>query len=241
MTPREVPAAISTETDWEGSYHLSGSIVASPWADDRLYQLAVFERAAATAMPAAALTDAVPTELASDLRLAALDLAGFDGRYALDVLDAAAHRAVAAWAEAIDGDRRPLAELVGGASTTRLLHPDSDRRRRQVIRGPRLRQLRIVSLRPTDTLPATITVDATITARRYHEHRATGAVVAGRREHDTIFSVRFDLALSDDPNTPWRIVNVRLDRPRFGLWTFLTRQLPLEVYEVISEITGRPR
>ncbi len=229
---------ISVETDWEGAHHLRSAIVPSPWADDRLEHVATIERAAGTAIPPGALAEAVPVELDEDLRLAALDLAGFDGRYAPDVLEASAQRTIAAWSDAIDGDDRPLVQMAGGGNTIRLLHPDRNRRQRLVIRGPRLRQLRITALSPKTT-PPTMTVEATITARRYIEHRGNNAVMLGSRDHDSTFTVRWDLALSDHPGVPWRIVRIHHDRPTMGLWTRLTHELPVEIFDLVSEVTGR--
>lgn len=229
---------VSVETDWEGAHHLQGPIVPSPWADDRLEHAATLERAAGAVIPPVTLAEAVPATLADDLRVAALDLAGFDGRYAPDVLEAAAHKAVEAWADAIDGDEQPLVQMAGGGNTTRLLHPEGNRRHRLVIRGPRLRGLRITALRPKDT-PPSITVEATIAARRYVEHRSNNAVLLGSRDHDSSFTVRWDLALSDHPEVPWRIVRIHQDRPKTGLWVRLTQELPVEIFDVISEMTGR--
>lgn len=229
---------VSVETDWEGAHHLRSPIVPSPWADDRLEHIATLERASGATIPPAALAAAVPAELADDLRLAALDLAGFDGRYAPDVLEASARRTVAAWADAIDGDDRPLVHMAGGGNTTRLLHPDRNRRHRLVIRGPRLRQLRITALRPKATPPA-MTIEATITARRYIEHRANNAVLVGSRDHDSTFTVRCDLELSDHPRVPWRIVRIHHDHPTTRLWTRLTHELPVEIFDLMSDVTGR--
>jgi hypothetical protein len=230
----------SVETDWEGAHHLREPIVPSPWADDRLHDTATIERAAASTIPPATLAEVVPAELPDDLRVAALDLAAFDGRYAPDVLEAAAQRTVAAWAEAIDGNHSTLVALAGGGNTTLLLHPDRDDHHRLVVRGPRLRQLRIVDLRPKGTPPG-MTVEATITGRRYLEHRANGAVLVGSRDHDATFTVRWDLVLSDDPSVPWRIVRLDLpDPPSLGRWWRATHQLPVELYTLISETVGRP-
>lgn len=156
----------------------------APWADDRLHDLATLQQAARTTLRRATLADIAPLEFTGDLRTAALDLAGLDGRFDPDVLEVAARRAVAAWADAVDGDHRPLMALSEHRTAEELLYPERDRRRRLVIRGPRLHHLRIVDLRPRAT-PPTMTVEATITARRYLEHRATGGVTAGSRDHDS--------------------------------------------------------
>lgn len=231
----------SVETDWEGAHHLTDPLIPSPWADDRLADAATIERAAATTIPPATLAGAVPAELAPDLRIAALDLAGFDGRYAPDVLEAAAQQTVAAWAEAIDGNRQPLAALVGQSGVETLLHPDRNRRHRLVIRAPRLRRLRIVALQPKAS-PPTMTVEAMITGRQYLEHRANGAVLVGSRDHDSAFSVRWDLVLSKDPDVPWHIAHLHLDDPPpIGLWWWLTRALPMAIYDFVSYVVDTAR
>jgi hypothetical protein len=86
-----------------------------------------------------------------------------------------------------------------------------------------------------------MTVEATITGRRYLEHRANGAVLVGSRDHDATFTVRWDLVLSDDPSVPWRIARLDLpDPPSLGRWWRATHQLPVELYTLISETVGRP-
>jgi hypothetical protein len=84
-----------------------------------------------------------------------------------------------------------------------------------------------------------MTVEATFTARRYVEHRASNAVLLGSRDHDSTFTVRWDLALSDRPGLPWRIVRFYHHHPKAGLWRRLTQELPVEIFDLISEITGR--
>ena len=198
---------VSVETEQEGAHQLRDPIVPGPWADDRLDDIVTLERAAEAGLPPATLAEIVPFEFTGDLRVAALDLAGFDARYDPDVLEAAARQAVAAWAEAIDGNHQPLIALSEPRTVDALLYPDSDRRRRMVIRGPRLRRLRIVALEPIARHP-TMTVEATITARRYLENRASGAVAWGSRNHNATFTLLWTLRLTHDPERPWRIAGI---------------------------------
>jgi predicted lipid-binding transport protein (Tim44 family) len=195
---------VSVETEQEGAHHLSAPIVSAPWADDRLRDDVALEQAAAVTMPPAALAGIVPLEFSGDLRTAALDLAGFDRRFDPDVLEAAARQAVAAWAEAIDGSRQALLAIAEHRTVDALLHPEADRRRRLVIRGPHLQELRIVALQPTNH-PPSMTVEATISARRYLQSRATGTVLGGSRKHDSTFTAIWKMRLTDNPETPWRI------------------------------------
>jgi predicted lipid-binding transport protein (Tim44 family) len=223
---------VSVETEQEGAHHLTAPIVPSPWADDRLHDFATLERATTITVPPASLAEIVPLEFTGDLRLAALDLAGFDGRYDPDVLEAAARRTVAAWAEAIDGNHGPLIALAGRQTVEALLYPTS-RRHRLVIRGPRLQRLRIVSLRPR-ARPPMMTVEATISARCYLEDRHTGAITGGSRNRDSTFTVFWQLHLNNDAKTPWRIASIARPAPRRGsvLYRF-TIGLACEILRVL--------
>ena len=72
-----------------------------------------------------------------DAHAAALDLSLADGRFAPDVLEVAARRAVDAWAEAVDGDDARLRSIAHGQAVRELLHPgDPSGRTRLVVRGP---------------------------------------------------------------------------------------------------------
>jgi hypothetical protein len=82
-----------------------------------------------------------------DARAAALDLSVADPRFAPAVLEAAARRAVEAWALAVDGDDAALESVASREALGALLYPgDSSRRTRLVVRGPRVRAIRIAGL-----------------------------------------------------------------------------------------------
>lgn len=200
---------VSVEQQREGAYHLDEAVIPSPWADDRLHDDAVIERGLAAGIDPESLAGVaagVPFEFRGGTRVAALDLAQFDGRYAPDVLESAARRAVAAWAEAIDGHHQPLITIAGRHTAAELLYPEGNRRTRLVIRGPRLERLRIIRIEPTRK-PPTMTVEADITGRRYLEHRRTTAVLDGNKDRDVTFTERWDLALTANPDVPWRIAS----------------------------------
>ena len=231
---------MSVEDEREGVYHLNDPVVGSPSEDERLRDEAVIERgAAAAARPdqMADVADMVPLEFADNARMAALDLAQLDGRWAPDVLEAAARRAVAAWSEAVDGNRQPLIDIAGRHTAKELLYPESDRRSRLVIRGPRLEHLRIVHLEPA-AKPPTMTVEATIAARRYVESRNTGAVLSGSKTREVTFAEQWDLFLTQRREIPWRIASRHrapargIDRLREAL-----RQIAIR----LSGPTFRPR
>jgi predicted lipid-binding transport protein (Tim44 family) len=205
---------LSIEQDSEGAHHLDAPIVASPWSDDeRLRDEAVTELAAADAVPDAAIAGIAGLDFDGDARAAALDLSGVDGRFAPDVLEVAARRAVQAWAEAVDGDDAALHAVAAPGAASALLHPgDPSGRTRLVVRGPRLTALRITAL-DAAARPATMTVEADVAGRRYVEDRDTAAVLDGSKERETTFTERWTLALDGAGPTPWRIVDAGAPAP----------------------------
>ena len=155
-------------------------IVATPWGDEqRMRDASVVEVAAADKLPEGVSTaEVADLDYAGDARAAALDLSLADGRWAPAVLEASARRAVAAWAEAVDGADRDLLDVATPEAASALLHPgDPSGKTRLVIRGPRVQRLRIVALDPAAT-PPTMTVEVEVRGRRYVEDRddAVGAV-----------------------------------------------------------------
>ena len=132
---------VSIEQGAEGTHAMEQQIVATPWTDEQsLRDEALVEGAVAEALPA----DVKPAEVADlqfegDARAAALDLSLADGRFAPDVLEIAARRAVAAWAEAVDGNDAGLLKLADREAAQHLLHPgDPSERTRLVVRGPKV-------------------------------------------------------------------------------------------------------
>jgi predicted lipid-binding transport protein (Tim44 family) len=201
---------LSIEQGAEGAHALEQELVASPWSDTQaLRDEAMTEAAVADALPA----DVKPSEVADlsftgDARAAALDLSLADGRFAPDLLEIAARRAVAAWAEAVDGSDDRLRGVASGEAMQDLLHPgDPSGRTRLVVRGPRVRQIRITGLDAASD-PPTMSIEVDIVGRRYVEDRATAAVVAGDQSASSKFTEHWTLALGDDVRQPWRIVRV---------------------------------
>ena len=193
----------SIEQDAEGAHHLDAPIVASPWSDDvRMHDEAITELAVADATPDGDIAGLVDVDYAGDARTQALDLSVVDGRFAPAVLEAAARRAVEAWAEAVDGADTALERAATPEAAHALLYPRGEETR-LVVRGPRLELLRIVAL---DADARTFTVEAELQGRRYLEDRDTAAVLDGSKDRAMTFTERWTLALGDDPATPWRIV-----------------------------------
>jgi predicted lipid-binding transport protein (Tim44 family) len=192
---------LSIEQDQEGRHNLDAPLVASPWGDDRLSDQSLTELATADAVPATALAEIAQVDMDGDARAAALDLSLVDARYSPDVLEAAARRTTDAWAEAVDGDDAPLRAIADDAAVDALLYPgDPSHTTRLVVRGPRLRALRI-----TGVEGRAMHVEAQVSGRRYREDRDTLALVEGSRDRDADFTEHWTLTLVDDPETPWRV------------------------------------
>jgi predicted lipid-binding transport protein (Tim44 family) len=197
---------VSIEQDAEGGHVLREDIVARPDADTaRLHDEAVAEVAVTGAVPDEAVKDIAPFSLDGDARTAALDMANIDGRFDPDVLEASARRAVAAWAEAVDGADMALEAIATPAAIDELLYGhDSSKRTRLVVRGPALKSLRISAIDAKAT-PPTMTVQAEVTGRRYRENRDTTIVVNGNKENETTFTESWTMALDGNDKTPWRL------------------------------------
>lgn len=195
----------SIEQLGEGDHNLSAPLVASPFSDDRVREDAVLEGAVADAAPAgtdvAALVD---LDYASDGRKAALDLSLVDGRFAPDVLETCAKRAVGAWAEAVDGADDPLRTVATPAAVSELLYPTGGDRVRRVVRGPSVEKMTLVAL-DGSTEPPQMTVELELRGRRYLEDRDTVAVVDGSREREARWTERWSFVLHGSGPTPWLV------------------------------------
>jgi predicted lipid-binding transport protein (Tim44 family) len=137
----------------------------------------------------------------------ALDLSVSDGRFAPDVLEVAARRAVTAWAGAVDGSDSELERLASPEAVRTLLHgDDATGRTRLVVRGPSVRRIAIAGVR-VEGDPAVMDVEVEVSARRYVENRDTTDVVSGSRETPTQFTERWTFALDGSEHAPWRLVD----------------------------------
>ena len=200
----------SIEQGAEGSHALDDEIIATPWSDEQsMRDQALVEGAVADAVPKGTrIAELADLNFDGDARAAANDLSVADGRFAPDVLEVAARRAVAAWAEAVDGDDSGLNKAATRAAASALLHPgDPSDRTRLVVRGPRVKQIRIAALDAAAD-PPTMTIDVDISGRRYIEDRDTTAVLAGSQSRETSFTEHWTLALAGDGAMPWRIAAV---------------------------------
>ncbi len=199
---------VSIEQRAEGDHHLDSEIVASPWSDSRLADEALTELAVEDGLPPGFTTaDLAVVEFDGTAREQALDLSLADARFAPDVLEAAARRAVAAWAEAVDGDDAALEAVASPDAVQELLYGgDASRKTRVVVRGPRVKHIRIATVDVVHE-PATMTIEAQLGGRLYVEDRDTAAVLGGSMERPVTFSERWRLALAGERSVPWRIVD----------------------------------
>jgi predicted lipid-binding transport protein (Tim44 family) len=196
---------VSIEQELEGAHQLKEPIVPSPWADDRVHDEAVTERAVAAAVPDEQVREVGDVDFDGDARVAALDMANVDGRFAPDVLEAAARRALAGWTEAVDGDDAALEAVAAPGVAAEMLYPgDPGHRSRLVVRGLKLKALRITAL-DAKADPPTMTVEATISGARYVENRDTTTVLSGSKDRQVVFTERWRMALDGRDDTPWRI------------------------------------
>lgn len=163
----------------------------------------------AGAVPAGTnIAELADLEFDGDARQAASDLSVADARFAPDVLEVMARRAVAAWAEAIDGNRHDLEHISDRQAVGELLHPgDPSGRTHVVVRGPHVRKIRIVSLDPNPD-PPEMHLEMDLEGRRYIEDRNTRAVLSGSRNRSAHFTERWTMGLCDNDQQPWRIVSV---------------------------------
>lgn len=201
---------VSIEQDAEGKHHLEAPLITDPSADDQgLRDEAVVEQAVAdaTVPDGTRVAELVDLDFAGDARAQALDLALVDDRFNPDVLEVAARRAVAAWAEAVDGGDAPLEAIADPSAVTELLYGgDASQRTRLVVRGPKLESLAIVAL-DGEAQPPSFTVEARVRGRRYVEDRDTIELLSGSRDSETTFTERWRLTLSGDERQPWRLTS----------------------------------
>ena len=200
----------SIEQDKEGQHQLEDKIVASAWADEtRMRDAALVEGAVADAVPeGTAIAEVADLQYEGDAHAAAMDLSLADGRFAPDVLEVAARRAIDAWAQAVDGDDTRLKGIATTRAADDLLYAgDSNRQTRVVVRGPTVKRIRVIAL-DAAAEPATMMLEVDLTGRRYIEDRNTTAVVSGSRSKATSFTERWTMSLTDDEAQPWRITAV---------------------------------
>ena len=201
---------LSIESSEEGKHQLKSEIVTTPWNDEqRLRDEALVEGAVADKVAEGfTVAEVADLDFDGDARAAALDLSLADARFGPDILETAARRAVAAWAEAVDGEDTDLEAIADPAVVRELLHPgDPSGRTRLVVRGPRIQRVRIAALDAAAQPPA-MTIEVEVTGTRYIQNRDTADVVSGSDSGETTFTERWTMALSGPDTQPWRIAGV---------------------------------
>jgi predicted lipid-binding transport protein (Tim44 family) len=198
---------VSIEQRAEGDHNLDEEIVPSPWSDSRLADQSLTELAVEDGLPPGFTTaDLADVSFEGTAREHALDLSLADARFAPDVLEAAARTAVAAWAEAVDGEDSALEAVATPEAVSELLYGgDASRKTRVVVRGPRVRAIKILAV-DVSSQPATMTISVELGGRRYVEDRDTAAVVSGSKDSATSFEGTWQLALSGGEAAPWQLV-----------------------------------
>jgi predicted lipid-binding transport protein (Tim44 family) len=197
----------SIEQRAEGKHALDEELVATPWGDETgMRDEALVQGAVADAVPeGTSVSEVADLQYDGDARAAAMDLSLADGRFAPDILEVAARRAVNAWAQAIDGNDAILNAIATPVAKRELLYAgDTSGSVRMVVRGLIVNRIRIVNL-DAGAQPPTMTIEVDLTGRRYVENRDTAAVLAGSRTRKTSFTERWTLALTEDERQPWRI------------------------------------
>jgi predicted lipid-binding transport protein (Tim44 family) len=205
---------VSIEQRAEGDHHLDAEIIPSPWSDtQRLEDESLTELAVADGLPPGFTTaDLAEVDFDGDARARALDLSLADARFAPDVLEAAARRAVAAWAEAVDGSDEALEEVASPEAVAALLYGgDASRNTRLVVRGARVKRIRVAAV-DVEHEPATMTIDVEVGGRRYVEDRDTAALLSGSKDRATTFTERWAMALDGGDEAPWRLAPPRAAR-----------------------------
>ena len=200
----------SIEQGGEGIHALDEQLVATPWSDEQaMRDEALVEGAVADAVPSGTkISEVADLDFAGDARAAALDVSLADGRFAPDVLEVAARRAVQAWAEAVDGDDSALRTIASPRAAHELLHPgDPSGQTRLVVRGPSIKRIDVTAL-DAAAEPPTMSIEIEISGRRYIEDRNTTALLAGSQTREASFTEYWTLALSGDATTPWRIIAI---------------------------------
>lgn len=205
---------LSIEQELEGEHQLRAPIVAEPAEDPRMADEAMVEVANEGRIDARRIAELADLDFEGSALTAARDMSLVDRRFDPNVIEVAARRVVAAWAEAVDGDDAALMAVADAGAVREMLHPgDPSGRTRLVVRGPVVRSIRVESLDAAN-VPARMVVRADIVGVRFIEDRDTTDVVAGDRENAQAFTQTWTLVLTEAPDTPWRVVDTGAPAPR---------------------------
>jgi predicted lipid-binding transport protein (Tim44 family) len=197
----------SIEQPAEGMHNLADPLVATPAADGRVRDEAVFEIAAADKVADDQVRNLLSVDYEGDARAQAQDAALVDGRFAAEVLETAVRRAVEAWLDAVDGSDDALLAIADTAAVDALLYGgDAARESRIVVRGARVLGIAIARC-DVHAQPAELDVHVDVEGVRYREDRDTLAVLDGDKRRARRWQEAWTLTLSgDDGGPPWRLV-----------------------------------
>jgi predicted lipid-binding transport protein (Tim44 family) len=199
----------SIEQELEGEHQLQAPIVPEPVEDPRLADQALVEQAAEDRLSPQQIVELADVSFEGSALTAAREMSLVDRRFDPGVVEAAARRIVAAWAEAVDGEDDALLEVADRDAVRDMLHPgDPSERSRLVVRGPRIDGIQVLAV-DAGRVPALVTVAADIRGVWFIEDRDTTDVLSGDRETLRRFRQTWTLALGDDPDTPWRAVRTQ--------------------------------
>ena len=171
-------------------------------SDQALSDLAVADRVP----DGIALSEVADLDFSGPALAAARDMSLSDERFDPGVIEAAARRAVGAWAAAVDGQDDALLQTATPDAARELLHPDGpDGRHRVVVRGLRIEGITITHVDAAAT-PARVDVEVRLHGIRFLQDRDTADAVAGSDMRASRFTEHWTMALQDagDP-VPWRI------------------------------------
>jgi predicted lipid-binding transport protein (Tim44 family) len=203
---------LSIEQDEEGEHQLEAPIEADPAEDRRMTDRARVEAAVAGALPDGVTHAELDDEDAASAAAKARDLSLADPRFDPDVIDATVRRAVAAWAEAVDGDDAAFARVARPDLLGELLHPPGNGRSlRLVVRAPVVLETTLLRV-DSEAAPPTATVHMRLRGVRYVEDRDTLDLVAGSRDRASRFDGTWTLALDGPDDAPWRVAAVLDDQ-----------------------------
>ena len=195
---------VSIEQGAEGAHALDEQIVADAMADEQaMRDEALVEGAVADAVPeGTSVAEVADLQFDGDARAAAIDLSLADGRFAPDVLEVAARRAVDAWAEAVDGADGPLQAIAHPDAVRELLHPGDPSGDATGRPRPTVKQIRVAALDAGGRRRRRCRSRSTSAGRRYVEDRATTAVVSGSQSREVSFTEHWTFALDGRPEQP---------------------------------------
>jgi hypothetical protein len=108
----------------------------------------------------------------------------------------------------VDGEDAALEAVSQPGLAQRLLSGgDATGRSRLVVRGPRVRRIRITEVH-VEADPAWMGIEVEVAATRYIEDRDTTDVLRGSKSGVSTFTERWTLSLTGPPDAPWQLAAI---------------------------------